>query len=189
MHRFALPAFAGFAARFLRAFSRRQDGVAAVEFALILPVMLTLLLGTVEFSNAMQADRKVGQMASIAADLVAQDTEISNAEMNDIMAGMQAIMFPLPTAAMRVRITSIVADTSGTPRVAWSDARNTAARAANSIVTLPRANMLTPGEGLIYAEVWYTYTSSPGQFLTGGITMDDQFYLRPRRSLTVARVP
>jgi hypothetical protein len=41
---------------------------------------------------------------------------------------------------------------------------------------------------VIVAEVSYTYTPPVGEFLTGGLTMQDTFYLRPRRSLTVEKV-
>ncbi len=43
----------------LNLFARDKAGVSAVEFAMIAPVMITLLLGTVELSDVMMADRKV----------------------------------------------------------------------------------------------------------------------------------
>ena len=47
-------------------------GLAAVEFALILPVMLTLYFGGVEVTNMLVANRRVTSVAYTAADLAAQ---------------------------------------------------------------------------------------------------------------------
>ena len=41
-------------------------GVSAVEFALILPVMITMYIGAVEFSHALTVDRRVTAVASAA---------------------------------------------------------------------------------------------------------------------------
>ena len=47
-----------------------ERGVSAVEFALLLPLMLTLYLGAVEVSQGIRADRKVTLTARTIVDLV-----------------------------------------------------------------------------------------------------------------------
>ena len=47
----------------------------------------------------------------------------------------------------------------------------------------------SPGGSVIMAETSYTYTSPIGQLLSNPITMTSTFYSRPRRSVSVARVP
>lgn len=172
----------------LRRFRRDRSGLAAIEFAFIAPIMVTFLLGATELSNGMVADRKVTQVVSTLADLVSQGTQISNAGMSNVFDCGATIMSPLPITTLGMRVTSVVADAGNVARVAWSDGRSMSARAINSVVSVP-AGMLTPGGSLIYAEIQYTFTSPFGEFLVGGVTMTDGFYLRPRRSLTVARVP
>ena len=49
-------------------------GVAAIEFAMIVPIMLVLFFGTVEFSSGVAVDRKVTLMARTFSDLVSQNT-------------------------------------------------------------------------------------------------------------------
>src|SRR5207244_1629235 len=62
------------------------EGVAAVEFALIVPIMAIMFIGAVELSQAITVDRRVTQVASSTADLVARaETQISQAEITDIM--------------------------------------------------------------------------------------------------------
>lgn len=172
--------------RFIRKFRRSQAGVAAIEFALIIPVMLTTFFGVSEIANYILAARKVSNMASSAADLVAQDTLVTTSEMNDIMGALNVIMRPFDTSNATIRISSVVADqNTGQTTVAWSDARNIAPRSPGSSVTVP--NIVPNGQGVIMAEVTFRYQTFFGQYLTDGMTVSDTFYLKPRRSTKVER--
>jgi len=77
--------------------------MAAVEFALLVPILATLLLGTLEFSQALTIDRRVTQIASATADLVAQTDKITTSDFNDIMKIVEQLMKPYPTAPLRSR--------------------------------------------------------------------------------------
>ena len=46
--------------------------MAAIEFALIVPIMAVMFIGAVELSQAITVDRRVTQVASSTADLVAR---------------------------------------------------------------------------------------------------------------------
>jgi Flp pilus assembly protein TadG len=172
--------------RFGRHFRTNQKGVAAIEFALIAPVMIALYVGLIEFSNALTLDRKLTHTASALADLVAQDNGITDAEMNDILAASAAIVAPYSPNPLRLVVSSVVADSDNNTTVAWSDAKNTSPRGEGSNITLPEG-LTEPGSSVILAEVSYTYTSPFTQFLSGGIELKDRFYLRPRRVLQVSR--
>ena len=172
--------------RFLRRLRADISGLSAIEFALICPVMLTSLLGAVEVSNGMLADRTVTQVTSPIADLTSQDTDISTTEMRDIWAAGASIMYPMGAAPLKMRISSVVADLNGVTRVEWSCATNISARGAGSAITVP-SGMVQPGSSVIFAEVEYLYTSTIGSFLRDGVVVRDKFYLRPRRVLKVTR--
>lgn len=176
-------------ASILRRFRKDDSGLSALEFAIVAPIMLTSLLGAVEVSNGMLADRKVTLVTSTIADLAAQDRDITNAEMNDIFAAGAAVMYPMGAAPLKMRISSVVADAStGVTKVEWSSALSMPARGAGTSLTVP-AGMVPPGGSVIFAEVEYVYTSGIGEFLTSGVTIKDKFYLRPRRTVKVTRTP
>lgn len=159
----------------------------AVEFALIIPVMLTMYFGTVETTNALTAARRVTNVTQTAADLTAQVTTVSAADLNDIYSASAAILAPFPTGAIKMTITSVVANTSNATntKVAWSKAYGGAtARSTNSSVTLP-TGLTTPGSSIIMVEVTYAYTSPIASFITGTINMNEVAYLKPRRSIEV----
>jgi len=163
-----------------------HSGVGAVEFALIFPVMITMYFATIEISDKTVVARRVIGVAQTSADLVAQVTSVSNADLTNIFNASTAILAPYPAASVKITITSLIADSSNIAKVAWSSSYNGTARTTNSTVTLP-SGLTTAGTSIIMAEVTYTYTPPLGKFLTGNSTFTDTAYLRPRRSVSVAK--
>lgn len=170
----------------LRRFARDTRGVSAVEFALILPVQIALLFGTVEIANVLIADRKTAIVASATADLVAQVQAVNDADMGNIFNAADAMMQPFDPAFISIVIISVVADNGGITSVAWSDARNATAYAPGASYTLP-PGIVGPNESVIVCEVQYSYQSDFGDLLAGTVMLTDKFYLAPRRSVSVAR--
>lgn len=175
----------------LRHFRKDKSGLAAIEFAFIAPVMVTLLLGTTELCNALVCHQKVTTLASTAADLVAQATTMSAADMSNVFAASNAIVYPFATGNSKIVISSIVSDGNGNGTVAWSQAQNTASLTVSQAVTVPSGLMpasTCPKDAcsVILAQVTYDYTSPIGSFILGTVPMTDTFYSHPRRSATVA---
>lgn len=171
----------------LRAFARCRSGVAAVEFALIAPVMIATYYGSSELCNVLLADRKVTNVCAATTDLVAQATQITNSEMSDIFEASSAIMEPYQTSSLHIVVSSVVADQNGNTTVAWSDAYGTGALATGSAFTLPDG-LLLPGASVIVATVSYTYSSPFGDLFRSGVTLHDQFFERPRKVMQIARI-
>ena len=85
-----------------RRYRADKRGVAAIEFALILPIMFVMFVGAVELSQAITVDRRVTQAASSVADLVARkEKSISTTEISDIMKIGGYIMEPYSHSAER----------------------------------------------------------------------------------------
>ena len=75
-------------------FVRNSKAVAAVEFALIAPILLILFIGTVEISLLVAVDRKISRASSSIADLVAQFKVHSDDEIRAILGVTERIMYP-----------------------------------------------------------------------------------------------
>jgi Flp pilus assembly protein TadG len=168
-------------------FAKTEAGVAAVEFALIAPIMISLYLGSSELCDLLLADRKVTNITSATTDLVAQALSISNADMTDIFSASSAIMEPYDTASLQIVVTSVVEDANGNITVGWSDGYNRSGYAQGSAYNLPDNTLVSPGGSVIVTEVNYTYTSFVGEFWTGGYPMHDTFYEKPRRTSQIPR--
>ena len=156
-----------------------RDGVSAVEFALIVPVLLFLYLAAVEGAQALMAHRRAAQSAAVVADLVSQSRTVGDTTIGQIFAAGELVVAPGSTAGMTQRITSLVVGSDGIARVQWSDARNGDARPAGAAVTLP-PGVAFPDETLIMAEVGYAYASPLGLILPNLLNFDETAFVRPR---------
>jgi Flp pilus assembly protein TadG len=173
----------------LRRFIRANKGLAALEFAILAPVMVLLLFGSVELVDMLGQNSRVQNLAASLADVVSRDTEISDDEMTGIWSAMDVLMFPEDAAPVRARITSIFIEDATTARVVWSEGRNgMAALPEDSTVTLPSAAMMIPGTSVIHAEVEFPYTSPLGLVVEGNITMSHDAYRRSRQVDPIPRV-
>ncbi|MDE2350630.1 MAG: pilus assembly protein [Alphaproteobacteria bacterium] len=174
-----------------RTFARDKRGLAAVEFALIAPVLVTLLLGTVEVCDALAVHEKVTMLASTGADLVAQASSVSATDMSNIFAADSAVLFPYDGSIAQIVISSIVSDGKGGGTVAWSQAQNGTPLSVGRTMTIPTGLMdqsRCPANAcsVILAQVSYGYKSPVGKFIIGTVAMTDSFYERPRRGATVS---
>lgn len=188
MSRMALKArLTGLAGRF----RRDGRGVSAVEFAMILPIMATLFLASVETTQGLQADRKVSLAARALSDLASQATVIADSDMSNILDATADVLSPFPMANARVIVSGIQTDILGVSRVVWSDARNGTRYSCGQVVTIPTE--LKPAIGtsgfLVLAEVRYNYTPAIAYLITGTVALTDRLYTRPRIGDTVSRTP
>ena len=65
--------------------AKDRRGAAAIEFAFVAPVLLVLYMMTMEIAQAIDTNKKVGRMASLTADLVTQEQDITKSEIDAIM--------------------------------------------------------------------------------------------------------
>lgn len=173
--------------RRLSRFARDARGIAAVEFALLAPVMVLLYCGLAELTMAMMAQRRVAHVASVVADLVAQSQTVKVSQVTDMLSVGGPILSPFSPTPLKMRVTSVVADTNAVPKVSWSQGQGLTALPVNSTVTVPN-NLLAAGDSVIMANVQYAFTSPLQLVLPNAITFSSTFYLRPRSGSSVSLV-
>jgi len=171
-----------------RRFAGDRSGVSAVEFALILPLMLTLYLGGIQLSDALTISRKVTHVTSSLGDLVTQSRSISNTDMTNILNAAAGVMAPYSSTPLKITVSGVKIDDEGNATVAWSDALNTTALTRGSSIAIPDA-VKQNDSFLVTAEVHYPYTPAIGYVMTGNFDLHDQFFLRPRLSDQIKRPP
>jgi Flp pilus assembly protein TadG len=161
--------------------------VSAVEFALLLPVMVTLYLGSVEVSRGIAAKRNVTLIAHALADLTAQYNTIHDQDLSNVLAAGSAIIAPFPATPLQETVSELTLDSNGNATVTWSGTLNGTALAVGSTVSVP-SGLAVPNTYLIMAQVNYTYDPTFGYVLTKTITLSDQIYMAPRQSGPITRV-
>jgi len=168
-------------------FVEDRRGVSAVEFAMLLPLMVTLYLGAVEVSQGVSIDRKVTLTTRTAADLASQVSSINNSDMTNMLTATKSVIAPFDAAQLKVTVSAVEIDANGVAKIKWSDTLNGSAHAIGSSVSVPTA-LKVPNTTLIWSEVAYTYKPTIGYVITGTLNLSDQIYMRPRLSDTVTRV-
>ncbi|EIM71985.1 hypothetical protein A33O_21808 [Nitratireductor aquibiodomus RA22] len=184
-------------------FARNRRGVAAIEFAIIAPILFAMYFLTLEFGQAIDVNKRVSRAANMAGDLIAQQPSITAGEIDAIMKIGSAIMKPYNRSAPTLTLTAIQVTDERNPevRVVWSrELKNGTASAGlkeGSITTLP-SELEIRGAFYIRATVSLGYKpiltwSKDGAKATGvsamigldNLQMSERFHLRPRMSRTV----
>jgi Flp pilus assembly protein TadG len=155
-----------------------ERGVSAVEFALLAPLLIAFYLGMAEFCQGYMAQKRMGHVSAMVADLIAQEEAVSTANIDDIFAIGGLIMKPFSITPLQQRVSSVTR-TGSTTKVDWSRGRGMVARTVGSTITLP-ADLLADGQSVIVSESTYDY-DSPADYLMPSITrFSHTYYLRPR---------
>jgi Flp pilus assembly protein TadG len=175
--------------RALRRLALQEGGMAAVEFALILPILVVLWIGGVELTQALSIDRRLNNLASAIGDLSARSKQLTYADVDNIFNIGPAAMFPYSDTGLAMRVTAVDIDGSGDAAVAWTRKEGTLpggvsdyapGDSMNSVVPENLRPSGTPGSQIIIAEVYYTYTPAVGYVITGGLDLDDRMFFVPR---------
>jgi Flp pilus assembly protein TadG len=174
----------------LARFWRDRRGVSAVEFAFIAPVLVFFYFGMAELTSSMIAQRRLSHIASSIGDIVARDTQLTDARRTDIFQVGSVLMAPFPTSTLRMCIVSVSSNAAGTiDTVDWAEPSNSPVNCPvkDAVVDIP-PSVLPAGGSVIMSKASYDYTSPIKFISTKMFTFRRTFYLRPRLSDKVLRV-
>lgn len=182
-----------------RRFAISTRAVAAVEFAMILPVLLLLFLSSFDAANGISVYLKVRAATFSLAAITNQygngantnAPPIATADMTGITSATAAVLAPYSTTPLVMTVSQIKATSATQAVVSWSNSVNGTALTAGAPFTGLPANIATNTCNgtypcyFILATVSYTYTPAFGSFLTGPIVLSDNLYVTPRVSVCV----
>ena len=189
----------------VRKFPTAADGVAATEFAIVVPFMLVLLVGGTELGDGMAINVKVSATAHSVADMVTQNTSLSTASMQNILTGATSIIAPYPVnnSQLTVTVSEVSSDANGNLTLQWSQSYNGSSFGAGrtslganelyAALTRPaslngtvgntnNANNQNDQVSFIVSEVSYAYTPNLGYTISGTVNLGDSYWLFPRCS-------
>ena len=179
-----------------RQFGKHTEGAAAVEFVFVVPIMLALYFGTMEFSQAIEVNKKAGRASSLIADLVTQQAIITKAEIVAIANIATATLQPYNRAEPTVEVVGIQVTDEPTPKVkvVWSQrvigGVGSSFLTVGSEITIPtelkiRNTFIVRGGLTVNYFPITTYSMASKTSGQTGIAMGEQYYLRPRTSPTI----
>ena len=166
---------------------RDDRGNAAVEFAIIVPLMLVMFFGTVEFSSAVAVNRKISMVTQQLADLASRYTTVNDADMTNFGKIGDAMLTPYSSTPLKSTITEIYIDpASGVARAQWSTGDvprgvGTPVPVPANLIVKDSQNKIVPNQYLIFTETSYLYTPAVGYVMgMAGVNLSDKTYMRPR---------
>jgi Flp pilus assembly protein TadG len=187
-----------------------RSAIAATEFAVIVPVMLVMLFGTVEISSGVAVDRKVTLISRTVSDLVSQapadpvqgmmDAPITDNYLQNVFTAGIAILTPYCAAPTHVlQVSEIYVDSNQVAKIQWSKAATVASCTANQatlatstrsagdiVTTTVPSTLLVRQTYLIFSEVKYLYApAGVGYVMKTSVDMSDTAYARPRQAACV----
>lgn len=161
-----------------------RSGASAVEFALVLPLMLALFFGGYVYSETVSVNRKVTITTRAIADLTSQYALMSTNDMNTVLAASTQIIAPFNATPLSIRVSEITVDLLGNATIKWSVPQNTTAYKQGATYTLP-VGAATPGFYYILSEVSYSYSPPALYGLIKPFALSDSILMLPRVSTSV----
>lgn len=168
----------------LKKWSRKEDGVAAVEAALVFPLLLTLLLGTFDIGNGILANQKAIRASQVTADLVTRDSTIDDAGIDEAIEAGKLAFQPLSSDSFGVDIVSISFDDDANAVIEWRETRGMTPLpdVLTRVVDLAEA-----GNGVMVVAVEYEFEPIFAGFVIDAIPMQEIAFSRGRKSAVVER--
>ncbi len=173
-------------------FVRDSRGVAAIEMAFIMPVLILLYFGLFDLTAMISLSRKITYSSSVVADLITQNkTTVTAAQITDYFNAAEMVMSPTPIANVRVEVFGF-RNITGVIGQQWFKASTGGASCGAAPSTTGMVNLMTDGNDVVVARVCTTYMPYIASFLGKSIlgatsfTLSQEIALRPRMSATLA---
>jgi len=167
-----------------RKYRQDEDGIAAIEFAIIAPIMIGMYFGLAEIASAISVDRRVSHGTNVAGDMATQQPDIRLADIEEVVAASLRVMDIPNVSRVSMDIESFIlpadsqpAESRGRIRVNQG-AGNFTNFDANSLDT----KILNANSGVVVTRASYKYTPLQLRFFDSDITLRETFLLKPRRS-------
>lgn len=170
---------------FLRCFAKwwnEEEGVAAVEAAMIFPIMLVLLIGVFDGGNAILAGQKTMRASQVVADLIARNSVVTDQDIDEAILAGRLAFAPLEDQSYGVDIASIRFDDDANSQVVWRETRNMSnlPDVLSDVSALQEEN-----EGVVVVTVDYEYNPLFVGFVFNIINIRETAFSRGRSSPVV----
>jgi Flp pilus assembly protein TadG len=166
-------------------FGKARDGVGAVEFALIVPILLIIYLMSFEITVAISITRKVTHASSDIADLITQKSTVDKAFLSTMPYAAKAILAPYSSTGINLKISGITVDSTSVARITWSwQSTGGTPYSVGSTVTIP-SDLAIANSFVVRSELSMPYSMLlylPGMSNTQlqNFTIKKDFYFRQR---------
>jgi Flp pilus assembly protein TadG len=167
-----------------RTLASDRRGVAAVEFALVVPAVIIVYLAGFEVMEAATVYRKLTDTTVQIANVTSQYTAMSNTDTGNVMAASSQIMTPYSTGNLTIVLSEVTTNASGVGAVTWSQSYQGTALATGTTMTMP-TGFNTANTSYVLVQTTYAYQPVIGGAFIQPISMTNQIFMLPRSSSSI----
>lgn len=163
-----------------------EEGMAAVEAAMIFPVMLVMLMSVYDLGNAILANQKTIRASQVVADLLARQNIVTDADIAEAVEAGRLAFEPIDSSSFGVDIVSIRFDDDAASEIVWRETVNMTPvpDPLGSVSALEDSN-----EGVVMVSVVYEFEPLFAKFAVSSFGMREVGFSRGRSSPVINRVP
>lgn len=177
--------------------ARNESGIAAMEFAIIAPIIIGLYLGLAEIASVLKVERGVSHSASVAGDLATQVESLDEAAAEDLVSAVLHVANLGDNPNYIMRLQSYYRQTNGNIAseglIIYRNGRHGGLSQydRNSL----SEDLVPIGQGIVVTMVKHAYTpfgfsrvggDDKGEgFLPNSLNLEETFLMKPRRSETL----
>ena len=166
----------------IKSWWKNEEGVAAIEAALLFPLMVLLMAGVYDLGQGIVLNSRTVTSSQVVADLIARNKTVNLTQINDNIKAAELVFDPYPLSDFAIDIASVQFDNNKRPVVLW---RQTRSMSPNNSAVDSLNGIGTPGDGMIIVTVQYTYKPLFTHYFPYDFSMSEVAYARGRRSPTI----
>ncbi|WP_375410471.1 TadE/TadG family type IV pilus assembly protein [uncultured Methylobacterium sp.] len=167
---------------------RSEGGIALLEFALVLPILLLLYVGTVEVANLMSNLRKLDLFTRTVGDFAGGASAPSRQEIDGMFKASKVVLMPFDTEKVEIVVSAVgvIGTAASGPMQVCSSvaASNATPRAVREIPAVaPPAELRVRGARMLLVETRMPYQPRTGSLFTSlvgqslsGVVFSRQMY-------------
>ena len=160
-----------------------RRGTAAVETALLSPVLILMFLGTVEVTQLIRVEAKLTRAAQAIQDIVAGQSGATAASLAIAFTGGQIVMTPFGAANLSAAVASVTFTSTGTAKaISWQQVENSGTSMTTTYACGAAAGMSLDSDSVIVVQATYTYVPIVSYILGKSFTLTQTAYGRPRNT-------
>ena len=174
-----------------RSFMRERRGDAMIEFAIILPVMVGLMICTFELTRLAMTQQKMERVAGMVGNLVARSESHTEENFQACFDAAGQFAWPYDLFASGNVVVSSIVGQEDAPTVLWQQVSGDGVTVESRIgspglaANLPESLDVEEGQGLIVTEVYFDYVPQMARQMFPARRLYLRAFHSPRRSAII----
>ncbi|MEP3654139.1 MAG: TadE/TadG family type IV pilus assembly protein [Litorimonas sp.] len=164
----------------------REDerGIAAIEFAIIAPIMIGMYFGLAEIASAISVDRRISHGTNVAGDLATQQPELKDDDIEEVLSAALRVMEVPDGGQVSIDMESFILPSEGAAPESRGRIRlnSSVGNFSDFDASTLDIKLLNSKSGVVVTRVKYNYTPLELRYFDSTVKLEETFLLKPRRS-------